>query len=133
MLPVLVVVSQQRSLAGAILPARQVIDAITVQSVPLLESLVASCPTRCQSVKRQMPRTLQGRRAVPSNRDLPFDVPLPSVSCVPLSLALAGIRRAEKDVLVSALRCESATRSLRFEERQLADYDKKLRHGASMA
>lgn len=53
-------------------PARQVIDAITVL-VP--ESVVGSCPTKNQSVERQAPRTLQGRRAVlafPSSKDIPF-------------------------------------------------------------
>lgn len=53
-------------------PARQVIDAITV---PLPESVVGSRPTNLQSVERQAPRTLQGRRAVLAlslSRDIPF-------------------------------------------------------------
>lgn len=52
--------------------AWQVIDAITV---PLLESGVGSRPTNNQSVERQAPRTLQGRRVVRAlrlSRDVPF-------------------------------------------------------------
>lgn len=63
---------QKRSLADAMTPARQVIDAITV---PLPESVVGSRPTNSQSVERQAPRTLQGRRAVLAcslSRDVPF-------------------------------------------------------------